>query len=65
MYTMHNKRSNAVLSFLSFLMVILQVVMFTVNPNGQWAILHGNPLITYVKANDEVEDVILRFGRRR
>lgn len=42
-----------------------QVVSFTINSQGHWANLHGNPLVTYVLATDNVEDVIQRFGRRR
>lgn len=42
-----------------------QVVLFTVNTQGKWTVLHGNPMVTFVKATDEVEDVIERYGRRR
>lgn len=51
-------------SSLSFMSGV-QVVLFTINAQGQWAVLHGNPMVTFVCATDEVEDVIERYGRRR
>ncbi|CAM9403902.1 unnamed protein product, partial [Ectocarpus sp. 6 AP-2014] len=43
----------------------IQVVLFSINVQGQWASLHGNPLVTFACATDEIEDIIHRYGRRR
>lgn len=40
-----------------------QVALF--NIQGQWAQLHGNPMVTFACATDEIEDIIDRYGRRR